>query len=221
MNGKLTREKKFERNRAALIDAAAIVVGEFGYSNASVARITQEAGLGQGTFYRYFENRQALFDLLLPLKGTELLDHIGNAIKGAPSFVDVEVLALRTFLVWARERPWFLRLLHEAHIAAPTGYRIHMDNIRDRFRNSLHRSWMKGEFPNFAENELDTIVVTLTAARDYIYNEFVAQGDLSDEAMDQILSTYRKLISSGLSSAPREDGADDGSVPRRQNASSQ
>lgn len=215
MKPKLTRAEKVKLNHAALIDAAAIVVGEVGYSDASVILITQRAGLGQGTFYRHFESRQALFDLLLPLKGKEMLDHLGEAVKGAQSFIDVELLAIRTFLIWARERPWFLRLLHEAHVAAPQGYRLHMDNIRERFRKSLHRSWQKGEFPNFEENELDTLVITLTAARDYIYSEFVAQDHFSDDAMDRILQTYRKLISFGLNGAPPQANTRDKPVRRR------
>ncbi|WP_188574925.1 TetR/AcrR family transcriptional regulator (plasmid) [Tistrella bauzanensis] len=207
MKQKLTRSEKTERNRAALIDAAAVVVGKVGYLNASVAKITQEAGLGQGTFYRYFDNQQELFDLLLPLKGREALDHIGKAVKGADSFIEVELRALRAFISWARERPWFFRLLHEAHIAAPEGYRLHMDHIRTRFRSSLRRSWQNGEFPSFGEHELDTITVTLTAARDYLYNEFAAQSDQSDAALDDVLNTYRKLITFGLSGAPGLNGA--------------
>ncbi|WP_299104437.1 helix-turn-helix domain-containing protein [uncultured Bradyrhizobium sp.] len=32
-------------------------LGRYGYAEASVARITDEAGVAQGTFYNHFENR--------------------------------------------------------------------------------------------------------------------------------------------------------------------
>ena len=43
-------------------EAATKIVGKYGYAEASVARITDEAGVAQGTFYNHFENRQELLD---------------------------------------------------------------------------------------------------------------------------------------------------------------
>ena len=63
---KLRRAEKTEANRRAIIKAAAEVIGEHGYEGASISRITDRAGLAQGTFYLYFESRQQLFDTLLP-----------------------------------------------------------------------------------------------------------------------------------------------------------
>ena len=54
-----------------------LVVGEQGYAGASIALITQRAGLAQGTFYLYFDSREDLFDQLLPEVGQELLDFLG------------------------------------------------------------------------------------------------------------------------------------------------
>mgnify|MGYP003531062800 FL=1 len=39
-----------ERTRAKLIAAAEVVFAKHGYAEASVSRITEEAGVGQGTF---------------------------------------------------------------------------------------------------------------------------------------------------------------------------
>ena len=49
------------------------MVGKYGYAEASVARITEEAGVAQGTFYNHFENRQELLDQLLPKIGTDMV----------------------------------------------------------------------------------------------------------------------------------------------------
>ncbi|MFX5801275.1 helix-turn-helix domain-containing protein, partial [Acinetobacter baumannii] len=51
---KLTRIEKSQRTRQAICDAAAEIIGEFGYAEASIARIMERAGLGHGTFYAYF-----------------------------------------------------------------------------------------------------------------------------------------------------------------------
>ncbi len=48
---KLTRAEKAAHNRAKLMRAAQEVIGDYGYAEASVARIVERAGLAQGTFY--------------------------------------------------------------------------------------------------------------------------------------------------------------------------
>jgi hypothetical protein len=64
-----TRAERAERVRDALFEAAAEVVGKYGYVGASISRITAKAKVAQGTFYNYFESRQHLLDQLLPVLG--------------------------------------------------------------------------------------------------------------------------------------------------------
>src|SRR6201996_3680687 len=78
-NAKVTKLNRVERNawtKQKLFDAATRVVGRSGYAEASVARITGEAGVAQGTFYNHFENRQELLDQLLPKIGHDMVEFI-------------------------------------------------------------------------------------------------------------------------------------------------
>ena len=77
--GKVTKLNRVERNawtKRKIFDAATKIVGKYGYAEASVARITEEAGVAQGTFYNHFENRQELLDQLLPMIGTAMVRFI-------------------------------------------------------------------------------------------------------------------------------------------------
>jgi len=60
-------------DQAQDFDACTRIVGKYGYAEASVARITEEAGVAQGTFYNHFENRQELLDQLLPKIGLDMV----------------------------------------------------------------------------------------------------------------------------------------------------
>src|SRR5712671_8208701 len=78
-SGKVAKLNRVERNawtKRKIFDAATRIVGKYGYAEASVARITEEAGVAQGTFYNHFENRQELLDQLLPMIGTEMVRFI-------------------------------------------------------------------------------------------------------------------------------------------------
>ena len=77
--GKVAKLNRAERNawtKRRIFDAATKIVGKYGYADASVARITEEAGVAQGTFYNHFENRQELLDQLLPKIGLDMLHFI-------------------------------------------------------------------------------------------------------------------------------------------------
>ena len=51
--------------RQRLLDAAEQVFGELGYHDASIVKITEAAGVGQGTFYLYFASKKEIFDELV------------------------------------------------------------------------------------------------------------------------------------------------------------
>lgn len=55
------RGKKGERTKARLIDAARRVFERDGYLDARVTDITAEAGLSSGSFYTYFDGKEAVF----------------------------------------------------------------------------------------------------------------------------------------------------------------
>src|SRR5690606_18903486 len=73
---RMTRAERSDEIKRRLFEAAVKVVGRYGYAEASVARITQQAGVAHGTFYNYFENRQDLLDQLLPTLGHRMRAYI-------------------------------------------------------------------------------------------------------------------------------------------------
>ena len=49
-----------------ILKAALAEFGEFGYLNSSMRRIAGSAGITTGNIYRYFKNKDELFDMLHP-----------------------------------------------------------------------------------------------------------------------------------------------------------
>src|SRR3546814_5250161 len=80
------RVEKSELVRETLLWATAEVVGEVGYAAASITRITQKAGVAQGTFYNYFATRQEILDTLLPDVGEKMRQHIRERALGGHGF---------------------------------------------------------------------------------------------------------------------------------------
>lgn len=194
---RFTRQERAENLKKKIFEAAAKVVGVFGYAEASIGRITDEAGIAQGTFYLYFESRQALFDVLLPHVGEDMVLFIGKKVKGAQTFFEVEERGFRAFFEYQRLNPWFFRVLNEAEVAAPIAHAAHMKLLSDRYVKSLSRSVEKGEIKNFTTEELETLAYLFQAARSYLYLCHI-KGKKRKKLPDAVVETYMKIIRNGL-----------------------
>ncbi|MEW5740137.1 MAG: TetR/AcrR family transcriptional regulator [Myxococcota bacterium] len=56
---------KTEKKRREILDAAAAVFARKGFHATAVSDIADEVGMGLGTFYRYFENKLAVFHAVI------------------------------------------------------------------------------------------------------------------------------------------------------------
>lgn len=65
--------------RERILDAALDVFSEKGYHQATVDEIAERAGLGKGTLYRYFANKETLFNELVRSR-LEELEQAANAV---------------------------------------------------------------------------------------------------------------------------------------------
>jgi AcrR family transcriptional regulator len=209
------------RNRRALLQAAAEVVAEFGYADASIARITQRAGLAQGTFYLYFASRQELFDQLLPEVGRALLDFLGSRVKGARDVFDIEERAFRASFEYLAANPGFYRILNEAEVAAPKAFEEHFRNVARRYLTVLKRARADGALRGYEDRQVEVIVYMLMGARSYINLRF-AKNAKGRRLPEWITDAYIKFVRAGFAAIDdRGEAALDGAgrkPPRRATA---
>lgn len=192
-----TRQERAENLRQKILTAVAKVVGEYGYADASIGRITEDADIAQGTFYLYFESRQAIFDVLLPHVGVDMLAFIGGKVRGAENFLDAEERGFRAFFEYLRLNPGFFRVLNEAEVAAPVAHATHMKLVTDHYVKSLKRGMENGEIKNFEERELETLAYIFEGARSYLYQCHIKGRGLK-RLPEWVVQAYMKIVRSGL-----------------------
>ncbi|MGE0803890.1 MAG: TetR family transcriptional regulator, partial [Lautropia sp.] len=178
--------------------AAAKVVGSEGYANASVAKITAHADVSQGTFYNYFASQQDLFDHLLPEIGSELLDFIRERVTNCVQSQQREEIGFRAFFEFLAQRPEFYRILNEAETFAPAAFHDHMRNMADGYVRALNRSRSKGEIPGFEPRELEVVVYSLLAARNYLSYRYMFRDGVLGQLPEWVVKAYLKLVSGGM-----------------------
>ena len=196
---RLTREELAPEARDAIFRAAMQVVGENGYANTSIERVTKTAGIAQGTFYLYFESRQALFDQLLPYLGAQLLEFIRNKVRGSGDIYAKEERGFRAFFGYMKVNPGFFRLLTEAPGAAPQAHARHFEQVTTPYVNALGRAMNAGDIKGFAYAELEAVAYMLMSAREYLYMRYIEGRQDDDEAFEKVVHTYMKFVKNGLS----------------------
>jgi AcrR family transcriptional regulator len=195
---RLSRTELSPEARRAIFEAAAAVVGEHGYADATIRRITEAAGIAQGTFYLYFESRQALFDGLLPHVGERMLRFIGERTRGARDLYDMEERGFRAFFDYLTLNPGFFRILNEAEVAAPRAFQQHFRLLGDHYVASLQRAVKSGEIASFGAGEMETVAYMLMAARSYLYLRYVKDRPGSPTLPEEAVRTYLKMVRHGL-----------------------
>src|SRR6266702_1783981 len=201
---KVTKLNRVERNawtKQKIFDAATRVVGKYGYAEASVARITEQAGVAQGTFYNHFENRQELLDQLLPKIGLDMVE-FSRARTGTENAARQEIERFSAFFDFIRQVPEFLRILNEAEFFAPIGYQKHFDNISTAYVRILQRARDSGTIDDFSDEEFEAIVQILMGARGYLSRRYSYSGGKVTAVPDHVLSAYQKLVTRGLFKTP-------------------
>ena len=208
--GKVAKLNRVERNawtKRKIFDAATKMVGKYGYAEASVARITEEAGVAQGTFYNHFESRQELLDQLLPKIGIDMV-HFIRERTGTAHAARQEIERFSAFFEFIREVPEFLRILNEAEYFAPIGYQKHLDNIATAYVRILRRARLAGAIVDFSDEEFEAIVHMFMGARGYLSRRYSYAGGKVTAVPDHVISAYQKLVTRGLFTPDRGNGHD-------------
>jgi AcrR family transcriptional regulator len=195
---RLSREELAPIARESLFDAATRVVGEVGYAEASVARITEAAGMAQGTFYLYFSTRQSLFDELLPHARQEMLDLVRERTRGVADFFEMEERGMAAFLEYLQRNPGFLRVLNEAEAVAPRAYKAHYEDIAERYGRVLRRARDEGQVRWLENSEVQSATWLMMGARVSMYQMCLASGLRMQDATARAVKHYMGMVRAWL-----------------------
>ena len=143
------REPRTERGRRtqrAILDAAAAEFGEKGFHESSIVSITIRAQVALGSFYTYFESKEALFTALVQDMSGRVRDHVAPVLTThTGTALEAEGAALEAFLDFARDHKEIYRIIDEAEFVAPNDWRAHYVNTAARILERLQAAHARGE----------------------------------------------------------------------------
>lgn len=188
------RTPRGERTMRKILDAAREEFGERGFSDSSIVGITQRAGVALGTFYTYFDSKEALFQALVRDMSGQVRDNVGPSLTGAIDGLDGERRALATFLGFVREHRDIYRIIDESEFVDPAAYREHYETTATRIAARLRASRDKGEIvASLSDEDLDIVSWGMMGANVFLGLRFAVWDDTDADkvadAMSRVLRT--------------------------------
>jgi AcrR family transcriptional regulator len=133
------------QTRTRILEAAEQVFADVGYHEASIVKITEAAGVAQGTFYLYFEGKKQVFDELV----VDLNRRVRHAMKAASSKgtsrVESEILGFAAYFRFTSEHKALYRIIRQAEFVSPEMLRYHYDRLSEGYVEALTEAVESGE----------------------------------------------------------------------------
>jgi AcrR family transcriptional regulator len=139
------RPGRGDRSRRRILAAAEQVFAEHGFHAASIVKITEAAGLAQGTFYLYFASKQAVFEQVMMDLNHRVRQAMADGARGASSRVEAERGGFRGFFTFTAEHPALYRVIRQAEFVAPELLERHYATIAKGYVDGLRAAMAAGE----------------------------------------------------------------------------
>ena len=94
------RQINKKNNRESIITSSRKILTEKGIDNASVREIVSIANLGSGTFYNYFDDKNAVFLIIIERLVSEFSDYFMKRINEAQTFDQIVKIAFSSWFNW-------------------------------------------------------------------------------------------------------------------------
>lgn len=194
-DAKAPRTERGRRTLRKLLDAAAVEFGEKGFHEASVSSITRRAGVALGSFYTYFDSKDALFRALVADMSEMVRTSARSAISEGMGSLEIERAALAAFLRFAAEHKEVYRIIDEAEFVDPASYRTHYETIAARFADRLRAGTASGDFRE-GLGELEAWA--MMGINVFVGLRYVVWGAGEELSPDAVADGVNRLLAEGI-----------------------
>ncbi|HMM82576.1 MAG TPA: TetR/AcrR family transcriptional regulator [Terrimesophilobacter sp.] len=202
------RTQRGTRTRARLLEAAEAVFAENGYSEASIVRITEAAGVAQGTFYLYFTSKLEIFEELVEDLNRRVRHAMTEAAASATTRIESERAGFRGFFEFTAAHPALYRVVREAEFVSPNSLRLHYSRIVEGYIQGLTTAQQQGEVGEFDPEIAAWILMgigEMVGMRWVLWGNGDTSGGASDptgsgtsEVPDKVFEQMMQFIQRGL-----------------------
>ncbi|MDO4564064.1 MAG: TetR/AcrR family transcriptional regulator [Clostridia bacterium] len=188
-----------------LVAAAETMFYTKGYFNTTINDIVNQADVGTGTFYIYFESKYSMYEYIMAKYEHELKEKLAESIEGHKRRLDIETAGIRAFILHAHDNPTCYNLIWESlYINKDLFYGYYQ-----RFASSYIHVIKKASDELVDGIDIETLVYALMGISNFVGLQAITGGELTAEKLDSMCSTIRIMLGNGVfrkrrKKAPRE-----------------
>ena len=189
--------KRGERTRRKLLEAAEAVFAELGYHDASIVKLTEAAGVGQGTFYLYFASKKDIFDELVVDLNHRVRQAMTEAASHGATRAEMERLGFAAFFRFTAEHPALYRIIRQAEFVSPETLQLHYERLTSGYVTGLRQAMEAGEI---AEGDPELLAWALMGIGELVGMRWIlwaGRDELSPEMLDELGRIIARTIGSG------------------------
>ncbi|MFG6284107.1 TetR/AcrR family transcriptional regulator [Sphingomonas sp. S6] len=190
VTAKTPRTARGRRTLRALLDAAAVEFGERGFHDASISGITRRAGIALGSFYTYFDSKDAVFRALVTDMSAQVRDHVAPAVRSAPDGLAAERAGLAKFIGFVRDHKEIYRIIDEAEFVDSDSFRAHYASTAERIESRLRAAAARGEVRGDVDDVHAWAIMGMNVFLGLRYGVWSEDRDIAEVA-DQAASLLR------------------------------
>jgi AcrR family transcriptional regulator len=185
-----------QKTRHALFRAAEKVIGSHGINRASIAEITREAGVAQGTFYIHFKSKSDLVEGLVRYINRNLRREIQRIVTGLSDRRDVEWMGMLAFYNFLSRHRSIYRVVPEFEIIGHELGLWYYKNLAQGYIKGLERGMARQQIRPLSPIFLARYLMGFTH---FIGLKWIVWGNTSQpEIPPALFKDIRKLILFGL-----------------------
>lgn len=196
-DAKQPRTDRGRRTRRAILDAARSEFGERGFHEASISGITRRAGVALGSFYTYFDSKDALFRALVRDMSDQVRDHVAPKLVAAPDQLAAEQAGLQAFIEFVRGHKEIYRIIDEAEFVDPDSFRAHYATTADRITQRLAAAATRGDVRSDVQDDTAEIYAWAIMGMNVFLGLRYGVWD-EDVSPDAVADTVAQLLARGI-----------------------
>ncbi|MBW3658586.1 MAG: TetR/AcrR family transcriptional regulator [Actinobacteria bacterium] len=189
-----------QRTRTRLLEAAEEVFSDLGYHEASIVKITEAAGVAQGTFYLYFASKQDVFEQLVVDLNRRVRRAMSEGAASGGTRTERELGGFAAFFRFTAEHPALYRIIRQAEFVSPASLQLHYDRIAAGYVEALQAAMESGEVD---AGDPEVIAWMLMGIGEIVGMRWILWSG-HDHVPDDVLAEMSRFITRGLAGPGRE-----------------
>ena len=180
--------------RARLLEAAEAVFADLGYHDASIVKITEAAGVAQGTFYLYFSGKQEIFEELVRDLNRRVRRAMAEGAERGRTRAEAELLGFKGYFEFAARHGALYRIIRQAEFVSPQTLHDHYEAIASGYVTALESAMDRGEVAEMDPRVLAWALMGMGELLGMRWIVWEGAADVPEELLEQMQRLIGRVL---------------------------